>query len=265
MSKKGLVGIELVTKRGITPLRIGAMAQLRRVVEKKFRLKLQLYAQGLLKDLEGQYAQKLAIHTREGRNGGGETRSTGDTWRALKHALQQQIVQQGMAVTMSAFDIETMARATRTKGFRGADGWFFLYEDGHVGYDHGNSAMGFVWTAQAVELAEACMRDMGETPGSQEWVEYRAHIERAFGGHEGEGIMVTLHEPMFFKYPAWGTAWDAGIRPYKGFEAWNILAQYRGGPGGAKSATRKGGSHTLLKLLEQAMAEAEQELKRYRA
>lgn len=206
---------------------------------------LEVYADDIAADLLNRYTAILR---------GSRRRADGRMLiDAIRQAMDTLVKRNTKSLRMQVFHYRHVERATRNDG-QGTEsvGWFAFFEDGHRGLDHGSdqwtflSLYGDTETVGAMDLAERCAREL-DLP-SDERSEFLAYVKEHFAGKYGEGIMVNLDRPLFFKYPRWPEDPDRIFTPegeevrsqqftparavlgglgHPGFEAWNILEQTR--------------------------------------
>lgn len=177
--------------------------------------------------------------------------------RLLKALAIQSVTSDSDSIEMLLFDLDMINRLTMNEG-RGTEktGWFFFFEDGHVGRAHGGrrTQHAFIPLKVAIMLAEeaADWKNLNQS----EKADFLVDMRKAFQGRHGEGIMVDLDDTVFYRYPEFGTWRDRGFtQTHPGYEAWNYL-YHNSEFGQATAAGRSGGSHWITDSIHKAVTDA---------
>lgn len=187
---------------------------------KHLRSELSLVATHIVRRLSIEYAK----HSSSPRTDGGpsiEDRLTAALVYQISKANQRSELNLGV-FNLHQADVGTgMAQWGDPEG-----GWFDLFEDGHIGLEHGSENYGFISIDKAMHKAEQCIESVGlQGPEANA---LRHLVQEKFQGKYGLGIMVRLKAPLFFDYPEFGSAYYNGVDPHPGYLAWNTVRQMHG-------------------------------------
>jgi hypothetical protein len=157
-------------------------------------------------------------------------------------------------IEVGVFDLGKIERQTMSEGA----GDRSLFEIMEEGYDT-TMPYGFIPLPAAVHLAEVCANEFKlKSPDRSEFI---SHVREAFSGRHGEGIMVNVFAPLFFRYPDFGTAFEHGFLPHGAWDGWNVLTEIDG-PLGARAAAKGGNNKNwILLLLDEGFRNAGTRLK----
>ncbi len=135
---------------------------------------------------------------------------------ALRYKLEYIGDGENREFEMRAFDLEQARQKTRA----GSSSWFDMHEDGHRGRKYGSRLYGFLKLQLAIDLASQCSDRFKLDEGDR--AEFLNYVREHMAGKHGEGIMVLIDKPLFFKYRDFGTPLEHGVGLHPGFTAWNI-------------------------------------------
>lgn len=203
----------------------------------------------LVQELEDLYAR----HNRERADG------TEQLSHRLAPALRGVVERKGNDVAMAILDMEKAAIATSdaAKG-EPEGGWFTLVEDDHDGLAHGSKLYGWLPLDLTLHLADRCGERLGLDGSEVE--ELKSYARDSMAGRHGDGIMVLLTKPVFFKYPGFGTAEEHGVHPHLGFTAWNVFRTFAPRMAGRADKTLGAGDRAVIDAINLAAKDAVQRL-----
>lgn len=216
--------------------------------QEELRKSLEAAAEKIATNLRGLFQE--AIHE--------QPRKEGDGLKTvLMQALTREVWLTAEGVNMGVFQLEKVQAETTSSeyGTQGQRSLFDIMEEGYGPSD----TYGFIYLETAMELATQALHisSLSEKQGE----EFMRHVQKAFAGRHGLGIMVQLKAKLFFRIPEFGTALEHGVLPHAGWQGWHILDEVDG-PDNAKQAANSGTPNWLLTLLEKAMIRAAKRLKR---
>lgn len=216
--------------------------------EEELSKALETAAEKIASNLRGLFQE--AIHERP--------RKEGDNLKnVLMKALTREVWLTTEGVNMGVFELEKV-QAETTSAEYGTEGGRSLFDIMEEGYGP-NDNYGFIYLETAMDLATQALHtsSLSESQGE----DFMRHVQKAFAGRHGIGIMVNLKEKLFYRIPSFGTPLEHGVMPHAGWAGWHILTEVDG-PTDARQAAHSGTPHWLLTLLEKAMKRAAKRLKR---
>jgi hypothetical protein len=166
--------------------------------------------------------------------------------KVVMDSLHHMVDSVGGVVQVGVLDEGEAESRTSGEAF-GTDvrGLFHILEEGFGPSEE----WGFCPLDLAKDLASKAAEEGGHTP--QQIKEFVNEISEKFSGRHGDGIMVDVTKPLFFKFPDFGTPLEHGILPHGGWEGWHVLDTQ-------KDPTR---GHWIYTLLDQAADKAAQRLR----
>jgi len=235
------ISVSLVVGGQTMPVNGARMRQVGRVMMQFLKFELEKIAAEMVARLRRLYQ----VHKRQRIDGEPSLQER------LAHALYQEtvLIDRGGGVPdvqMSLFNLEQVYRRTsnRGKGDPAYPGWFALFESGYQGRMGESRVYGFLPLGQALALAQQAGERLNLDAGDKQ--NLLQYVQDRMAGKHGEGIMVALHEPLFFAYPEFGRA-EKFVEPHEGFNAWNIYRQMI-------TEARAGGYHPVKQAMERARA-----------
>jgi hypothetical protein len=167
--------------------------------------------------------------------------------KVVLESLHHMVDKVGGVVKVGVFD-EGEAEANTSGQEFGADGrgLFHILEEGYGPSEE----WGFCPLDLAQDLARKAAEEGGHNP--QQVQAFVDEITEKFSGRHGDGIMVDVAKPLFFKFPDFGTPLEHGILPHGGWAGWHVLD--------TQEEPKKG--HWLYSLLDEAADRAFRRLTR---
>lgn len=137
-------------------------------------------------------------------------------------ALTKQVGESRGIVTLGVFNLREAKEKTTGREFGTRNRSLFdIMEEGF----EPSSAWGFCERAYALELAQEAI-DRGFI--SQEHATgFLIDVDNAFFGRHGDGIMVNVKAPLFFRIPDFGVPLEYGILPHGGWAGWHALDMFK--------------------------------------
>ena len=164
-------------------------------------------------------------------------------------AITSAVGRSGEVVDLGVFNLSFAEEATHNETFGTAQSRRSLFAIMEEGSDP-SLTHGFIALDEALHLARAAAAE-AHLPEEQ-LGEFLAYVQEQFAGRHGEGIMVEVTRPLFYRFPEFGTPLEHGVLPHPGWEGWHIL-DTRADGSARSGAARTEGSHWIGMLLEKAV------------
>jgi hypothetical protein len=179
--------------------------------------------------------------------------------RVIMQAMSDYVARYGDQIELGVFDLEFVKTTTHSELYGTEKQPRSLFEILEEGYGP-NDEYGWCPHDLALELAEQCLNVLGvpHVNDADQRSDFLIYVDNAFFGRHGDGIMVKLTEPLFYRFPAFGTPLEHGILPHAGWAGWHVLDQAGNTPNGGGFNVATGEVHWMTEAIEEAMKKAAQ-------
>jgi len=177
--------------------------------------------------------------------------------RVIYQALVHEVGKHADDVDMGVFKLEQVQEQTTGPEY-GTSNQRSLFDILEEGYGP-NDEYGFIGLEHAMDLAMEAIHVSSVSEKDAE--NFIRRVQKVFAGRHGDGIMVRLRAPLFYRLPDFGTPLEHGVMPHAGWSGWHILDEVDG-PDAARLAAKDGTPHWITKALDRAMKRTAQRLKK---
>jgi len=229
-------------------LRPEALDQLPEIFAAEFALALAQVGEQMMANLRDLYLR--VVHERP-RNEGEAIQ------KVIQKGIEDYVVQHGDDIELGVFNLEAVRSGTHNEAYGTEDQPRSLFDILEEGYGPSDE-YGWCGKDLAMNLAHVCLDEM-HVPSNQHQA-FLADVETNFAGRHGDGIMVKLAEPLFFRFPDFGTPMVHGIVPHAGWDGWHIMDGKASLPGRGGFNRLTGEVHWMVDAINQAMKKAVQKV-----
>ena len=202
----------------------------------------------MLSNLRALY--ETVIHERP-RNEGQDLRDV------IMRGMTDYVERNGDVIELGVFNLSFVKETTHSESYGTANQHRSLFEILEEGYGP-NDEWGWCPLELGMVLAEEAL-DKERVPKVSEddqRATFLSYVAKKFQGRHGDGIMVKLEDPLFLRYPDFGTPLAHGIMPHAGWKGWHVFDNKGNLPADGGFNRLTGEVHWMTTAVSDAMTKA---------